>query len=136
MLEVLLKQELTDVLAVVVRYYGGIKLGAGGLVRAYGSSVALALEHATFAHKQAFLQCTVDIAFDQIGRVENWLRSECTLLDTKYATGVTYRIELPESRWPDFQTVLSDRTRGQAEVRIVERTTRYVADDTPPHHER
>lgn len=133
MLEVLLKQGLTDILAVVIRYYGGIKLGAGGLVRAYGSSVALCLDHATFASKRTFLRCAVTIDFDLIGRVESWLRSDYTLLDTTYGTGVSYHVELPEEAYDVFLTTLSDRTRGQVAVNVVERSNRYVANKTSRH---
>ena len=56
MLEVLRRRELTDVVAVVTRYFGGVKLGAGGLVRAYSTAVSEALDLASLVHRQSLTQ--------------------------------------------------------------------------------
>jgi uncharacterized YigZ family protein len=66
MLEVLRRQDLESVLATVVRYFGGVKLGAGGLVRAYTDAVAQALLGAekVALHKMVTLRCSVPYAFE------------------------------------------------------------------------
>lgn len=82
MLEALLKREtapgtadLSDVTAVVVRYFGGIMLGAGGLVRAYSQSVSAALEHAPLVRRQRLRICAVPVPHALAGRLENELRA-------------------------------------------------------------
>jgi uncharacterized YigZ family protein len=70
MLEVLRRQDLEGVLATVVRYFGGVKLGAGGLVRAYTDAVAQALLHADKLplHKTVTLRCSVPYALEGLLR--------------------------------------------------------------------
>lgn len=85
MLDALLKREtrpggvpaadLSDVCAVVVRYFGGILLGAGGLVRAYSESVSGALELAPLVHRERRRLFTVSVPHADAGRLENDLRS-------------------------------------------------------------
>jgi uncharacterized YigZ family protein len=82
MLEALLKREtapgvtdLSDVAAVVVRYFGGILLGAGGLVRAYSESVSSALDSAPLVRRQRLRICSVPVPHASAGRLENELRA-------------------------------------------------------------
>lgn len=92
MLEALLKREtapggtdLSDVTAVVVRYFGGILLGTGGLVRAYSDSVSSALDNAPLVQRQRLRLCSVAVAHAQAGRLENELRTAGYLLaPTRY----------------------------------------------------
>jgi uncharacterized YigZ family protein len=97
-LEVLRHQDLDGVLATVVRYFGGVKLGAGGLVRAYTDSVAQALltaEKVTL-QRMSTLQCSVPYA------LEGWARREvaqadATLLQVAHHTHVTLQFALPQA---------------------------------------
>ena len=98
MLDVLRHQDLEGVLATVVRYFGGIKLGAGGLVRAYTDSVAQALLQAekTAIVRQRTLRCTVPYA------MEGMLRREldgagATLLNVAHGADVLFDFSLPET---------------------------------------
>ena len=75
MLEVLKKQNMTYVLAVVVRYFGGIKLGAGGLIRAYASSVKDAIKRAIVTNSALYQQCSVAVNYGLAGGLEFYLRS-------------------------------------------------------------
>lgn len=74
MLQVLQKNSLTDVVAVVTRYFGGIKLGAGGLVRAYSDAVAQAVDAAGTRRVQLCRLLRVDVDFSSAGAVEDQLR--------------------------------------------------------------
>ncbi|MGC4154164.1 MAG: YigZ family protein [Propionicimonas sp.] len=74
MLEVLRHRGLTDLVAVVTRYFGGILLGAGGLVRAYSGAVAEALDEARFVRRELLTEVTVDVPHADAGRLDNWLR--------------------------------------------------------------
>ncbi len=105
MLEALLKREtapgaadLSDVTAVVVRYFGGILLGAGGLVRAYSDSVSSALELAPLVRRQRLRICAVPVPHAAAGRLENELRAAgYVMADTSYDAQTTVlRLALPD----------------------------------------
>ena len=68
------RADLSDVCAVVVRYFGGILLGAGGLVRAYSDSVSKALDQAVLVRRRRLRLCRVEIPHAEAGRLENDLR--------------------------------------------------------------
>lgn len=74
MLEVLRRRELTDVVAVVTRYFGGVKLGAGGLVRAYSSATSEALDLARIVRRESLTQVSVEVDHADAGRFDNLLR--------------------------------------------------------------
>lgn len=74
MLEVLRQRHLTDVVAVVTRYFGGVLLGAGGLVRAYSTAVSEALDRARLVRREVLTRVTLDVPHADAGRVDNWLR--------------------------------------------------------------
>lgn len=76
MLECLLQNQMQDIVAVTVRYFGGIKLGAGGLVRAYSNSVSEALKHAKLTKKQLLHECTLTFSYDLIGKIDYFFRKE------------------------------------------------------------
>lgn len=102
MLEVLRRRELTDVVAVVTRYFGGVKLGAGGLVRAYSSAVSEALDLASLVRRAALRQVTIEVPHAEAGRYDNLLRDwaahhGATLGDPTYATKATLELWAPES---------------------------------------
>ncbi|WP_286996777.1 MULTISPECIES: IMPACT family protein [Comamonas] len=99
MLEVLRHQDLEGVLATVVRYFGGVKLGAGGLVRAYTDCVAQALLHAEkiTLQRMSTLQCSFPYA------MEGWLRRElelagATLLNVQHQAVVCMQWSIPEDQ--------------------------------------
>jgi len=74
MLEVLRQRGLTDLVAVVTRYFGGVLLGAGGLVRAYSSAVSGALDTARLVRRAVLTEVTLDVPHADAGRLDNWLR--------------------------------------------------------------
>ena len=116
MLEALLRREtapgvtdLSDVSAVVVRYFGGILLGAGGLVRAYSESVSAALELAPLVHRSRLRICAVRVPHAAAGRLENDLRGAgYVMAETGYEPRSTVlRLALPDS--PDSLAEAADR---------------------------
>lgn len=114
MLEVLRRRELTDLVAVVTRYFGGVKLGAGGLVRAYTDSVAQALQQARKLPlvRHTTLRCVLPYA------LEGWLRRElpqhdATLLAATHGEGVTVALQLPQTRAKDLVARLNEAGQGQ-----------------------
>ncbi|MDD1477656.1 IMPACT family protein [Arthrobacter sp. H16F315] len=105
MLDALLKREtapgvtdLSDVTAVVVRYFGGILLGAGGLVRAYSEAVTAALDRAPLVQRRRLRICSVAVPHTSAGRLENDLRAAgYVMAESSYAVEATIlRLALPD----------------------------------------
>lgn len=91
MLECLSHRHMQDIVAVTVRYFGGIKLGAGGLIRAYSKSVANALQHAVITQKQRMKKYQLIFSYDLVGKIDYFFRNqEITLIDKVYEEMVTY----------------------------------------------
>ena len=114
MLEVLRHQALEGVMASVVRYFGGVKLGAGGLVRAYTDAVAQALltTQKIPLIKQAQLACSVPYALEGLVRRELEL-AQAQLLDVAHGSVVTMRFALPDTQAAALMARLSESGRGQ-----------------------
>ena len=114
MLEVLRHHDLEGVQATVVRYFGGVKLGAGGLVRAYTDAIAQALLVADKVQLQrmATLQCLVPYALEGLLRREIEAAS-ATLLDVQHGSLVTLQLQLPEPSALAFQQRINDLGQGR-----------------------
>jgi uncharacterized YigZ family protein len=117
MLEVLRRRELTDVVAVVTRYFGGVKLGAGGLVRAYSSAVSEALDRAALVHRAALRQVTLEVPHAEAGRYDNLLRDwaghhGATLGEPTYAAAATLELWTPEAEIPRLTADLAAASGG------------------------
>ena len=116
-LEVLRHHELDGVLAAVVRYYGGVKLGAGGLVRAYTDAIALALKDAQRIAQVASADLTIDVDYADEARVRRWIEHHnFTLMESAYDEAVTLRIRLPENELRSARDSLQDLTQGRARL--------------------
>lgn len=114
MLDVLRHQHLQGVLATVVRYFGGIKLGAGGLVRAYTDAVAQAVLGAEKVPivERTFLACSVPYALE--GRVRREIEmAQAELLGVAHGSVVTLHFALPRPQAPALMQRLGDSGRGQ-----------------------
>ncbi len=121
MLEALLKREtapgvadLSDVAVVVVRYFGGILLGAGGLVRAYSESVSGALELAPLVRRRRLRICSVPVQHAVAGRLENDLRAAgYVMAETRYEAQTTVlRLALPDD--PEELARAADRVAAMS----------------------
>jgi uncharacterized YigZ family protein len=117
MLEVLRGRELSDVVAVVTRWFGGTLLGTGGLSRAYADAVRAALEVTTLVQRveQELCEVTVDLA--AAGRLEHELRSRGTkVLDTEYTDVATLSLAVPAIAVPIAEEIVAELTEGRAEL--------------------
>ncbi|MEV8566463.1 YigZ family protein [Streptomyces sp. NPDC051322] len=119
MLQMLLRREMRYVVAVVTRYYGGVKLGAGGLIRAYGGAVGEALDELGTQVRQRFRLVTVTVDHQRAGKLENELRSTGRAVrDVRYGDAVTIEVALPDTEVAAFRTWLADTTAGAAVLEL------------------
>ena len=117
MLTVLLHSGVGEIAAIVTRYYGGTKLGTGGLVKAYGGAVQLALETLPLTERVEFVEIAVSIGYPSITVFQQSLTTfEAEVLEQEYGVGVRYRMRLPRQHLAGFRAAMADATRGEANV--------------------
>lgn len=117
-LEVMKKHDLTNVLAVTIRYFGGIKLGAGGLTRAYTKSCAISITEVVFTELTSFTDLTIKVSFDQIGHVEKYIRDNYELTNTTYDNFVNYEVTVSSLSLNKLQSSITGFTKGSAQFKI------------------
>ncbi|MCM3597552.1 YigZ family protein [Metabacillus idriensis] len=116
-LEVLKKRQLKDTVAVVTRYFGGIKLGAGGLIRAYGSSTSEALNAIGIVERKLTRVMHTKIDYTWLGKVENELRnSHYQLKEIHYLDTVEVEAFVEEGQKDQFIEWMTELTNGQGEI--------------------
>nr|WSZ94869.1 YigZ family protein [Streptomyces sp. NBC_00857] len=119
MLQMLMRREMRYTVAVVTRYYGGVKLGAGGLIRAYGGAVGEALDAVGTRIRQRYRLATVTVDHQRAGRLENDLRTTGRVVRAvRYGDAVTIEVGLPEAEVEGFRAWLGDVTAGTAELSL------------------
>lgn len=113
-LDVLLKSGVTDTVLVVTRYFGGILLGAGGLVRAYSRTASLALEQAGVAVMRACVVAQVTCPYAHYGRLAA-LIPECggAADHADFTDSVTVRFHMAREQWERFRAMWADVTGGR-----------------------
>jgi uncharacterized YigZ family protein len=117
-LEVIRQQGLKNVVVVVTRYFGGILLGAGGLIRAYTDGAVAGIAAAGPVTKKLHQDIFVSIDYTWLGKVENELRNRGTLLgETQFTDKVTLMCRPLWEEAESFVLWMTDLTQGQAEIR-------------------
>lgn len=117
MLEVLKKKKLKDTVVVVTRYFGGIKLGTGGLIRAYGKSVSEGLQATGMVERKLMRIMNTNIDYTWLGKVENELRSSTYLLkEIHYLNDVNVETYVEEEKKTDFIEWMTELTNGQGGI--------------------
>lgn len=110
MLTALKNIKIHDCCAVVVRYFGGIKLGAGGLIRAYSKSVTEALHAAPKVLYCPMKVYTLTFSYDWVNPLDHYLPSLATILDKSYDVEVTYTLQTEEEH---FEEKFIELTQGK-----------------------
>lgn len=119
MLHVLTERDVGNCLAVVVRYFGGVKLGAGGLVRAYSAAVSTAVNAAELLAVTPKVQLQVRVDFAREAKVRHWVDQYHGLLEAvEYSAEVLLIISLAAAQADEFITTITNETAGAAQVRI------------------
>ena len=121
MLEVLKKQGLKDTVVVVTRYFGGIKLGGGGLIRAYGKATTEGISAAKVVERKLHHLMKVSIDYNWLGKVENEIRSShYDLKEIQYTEGVDVFVHVLKDEVESFTNWLIEMTNGQAKIESAE----------------
>ena len=117
MLEILKKLDVHNVCVVVTRYFGGIKLGGGGLIRAYSGAVRDVIYDIGRVELRDAIPTTVTINYDLTGKLEYELASTTYFLrDTTYTDKVSYQIDVVQTEYDDFIAFLNKNTCGYLEL--------------------
>ncbi|MRT27921.1 YigZ family protein [Herbaspirillum sp. CAH-3] len=119
MLEVLRHHELDGVLAMVVRYYGGVKLGAGGLVRAYTDAIATALKSTERTERVAQAEIEIGVVYSAEPQLRHWLaQQKYELLDSRHDTLAHLHLRLPEAALSQAEEAIR-RLSSNAEIKRI-----------------
>lgn len=117
MLQMLEREGLTNVVCVVTRYFGGIKLGTGGLVRAYTSSAKLALEAAGTHTVKDVVRLTIVIPYTLLGKIQNMEKSESFAIeDIAYTDTVTLTISMDSEDAERVKALFMEVSSGSAKI--------------------
>lgn len=118
-LEAIKQHGLTNVVVVVTRYFGGIKLGAGGLIRAYSHTASLGLEATPCLEVKPFCLIEAEMDYSLLGTVENWIRNEeLRTGETAYLDKVTVRLLVEPADCEAISTELTNLTAAQCKITI------------------
>lgn len=118
-LEAIKQHDLTNVVVVVTRYFGGIKLGAGGLIRAYSHTASLGLEATPCLEVKPFCLMEAEMDYSLLGTVENWIRNEeLRTGETAYLDKVTVRLLVEPADCEAISTELTNLTAAQCKIAI------------------
>lgn len=112
-LNVLLQNDVTDAVVVVTRYFGGVLLGAGGLVRAYSHSASLALNSIKIAQMRMCSECELSCTYTQYGKIPSAIASLDGVVDeSDFSDVVSLKFHIPCDNLPLLNTQLSELTCG------------------------
>lgn len=120
-LDVLEKENVTDVCVVVTRYFGGILLGGGGLVRAYSHSAKIALDAANIITMSLCTIAEITCDYGFYGKLPSFIpENGGKILDTVYEDNVTVRISLPKDLTEKFNENLIDTSNGRYKIKVID----------------
>ncbi len=115
MLDVLLGEDVHNVAVVVTRYFGGILLGTGGLVRAYSRSVQLGLEASTIIEKTKGSRITIQTDYNEVGKLQYLLGQRgIPIVDSQYTDVVKLELLVEESTVTELHEAVTEATSGRA----------------------
>lgn len=103
-LNVLKQNDLTNILCVVIRYFGGIKLGAGGLIRAYSSSTSIALNKANIVNLVNGFTLTIEFPYENLKQIDYLLKN--INIQKDYQTNITYTFNITEEKLKQIENEL------------------------------
>ncbi|MCF7924731.1 MAG: YigZ family protein [Candidatus Izimaplasma sp.] len=125
-LDILHKNRLNDVLGVVIRYFGGIKLGAGGLIRAYSHTISESIKKATFIEKVTSYYCKFTTEYDFLGDIDKIIRDKTTLDKVKYDQAISFFFYLNNYNFEKIKSALFNHNGYNDTLEIIEEKEVYA----------
>ncbi len=120
-LEVIKKEDLTNVAIVVTRYFGGVKLGASGLIRAYTAAAVEAIEAGTIIWKKNFYKMSLEIDYTLLGKIDNLIANEGFFeLDRDYTDKVKIYFYIHLEKKDYFIETMTENTNGQGIIEVLD----------------
>lgn len=117
MLDVLLKENIHNCVVVVTRYFGGVLLGTGGLVRAYQKAVQEGLKESKILSPKNGRPCVVSTDYNGYGKIEYVLREKnFPIINTEFAADVNISSVIPSEEIENFSKLVADKTAGNAVI--------------------
>ncbi len=116
MLDVLKKQNITNVLAITTRYFGGVKLGAGGLLRAYSTSVSIALENSEFTTIKEFYKYNIIFDYSYYNNIS--LMKNITIIESNFSDNISLIILIDNE---EILEELKNLTLGKVLINFIEK---------------
>ena len=120
-LDIIVKSGITDVVVVVTRYFGGILLGTGGLVRAYTKGASIALKAGNIITMQSCSICSLSCDYTRYGRLSGLIPSFCGVIDsTDFGADVTLNFHIAPENYGAFSKQLAELTCGNVTAEIID----------------
>lgn len=129
-LELIKKENLRNVAVVVTRYFGGLKLGAGGLVRAYTKGAKIGLDAAKIVEKKLYLSVKIDIDYTLLGKIQNELsNNDYYINNIDYEEKVKIDVFCQKDRLDNLKNLIIEKTNANAEIFISDEFYMSVEND-------
>ncbi len=125
-LEVISKNNLTNIIIVVIRYFGGTKLGAGGLIRAYSSSASEVIKLVTLTKKITTYECAVTCNYDHLGNIDKYLRENTNLIRVVYDKEITFSFKIDSLDFNEVKSQLFNKNSYEDKLEIVNEYSEYA----------
>ena len=117
MLDVLLGERIHNITVVVTRYFGGILLGTGGLVRAYSKAVQEGLQNSQIIEKQRGILLEITADYPEFGKIQyQAAKRQIPLLDVQYTERVVLKLFVPISRIGEIEKMITEAAGGRAQM--------------------
>lgn len=120
-LEVIKREQLIYVTVVVTRYFGGILLGAGGLIRAYSKGAKIAIDAARIVKKVLHGVINVEVDYTSLGKIQHYLsRQQLRIIDIRYGNVVNLIVAIPQDKIDHICNTIVDMTHGRAKIDMMD----------------
>lgn len=128
MLDVLKKNEITNVLCIVTRYFGGTLLGAGGLIRAYSESVSEVLKKVRLSIKKALSSIIIKLDYSSYNNLISNI-TNIKIIDTSFDSLVTLKIAFDENNYDEIIKSINNLSKGKALIENTESIVTFIPID-------
>lgn len=119
-LEVLKKHQVTNVIAIVVRYFGGTLLGSSGLIRAYSKAVSTLFDNIEYTSLYHMLACEMTVSYSAFAEMERYLKDQVVIDEISYLENVKIKFSIQREYFAGFQVKIQGILREKDIIKIIE----------------